>query len=807
MPESLTISSQLPEHPGMNYALLRQEGIEEIARLAGTIWTDYNAHDPGITILEILCYALTDLSYRLAFDIEDLLAYPKQPDIAPPKQFFTAREALSSNPLTLEDYRKLLIDIDGVKNAWLEPIERSQPEIFYDPAHAKLSFLKGDGTEPVLLKGLYRILLEKESGYEDLQLIQSAKNRLQAHRNLCEDFAEIKVLQLEEIVVQAEIEIEDGVNQNVVMAQLYDALQNLVAPSIQFWMLKTLLDAGQSPAKIFTGPALSHGFIDSEQLQQFNRKSQLHISDFIHVILDIPGTKAVKSLTISSNQSPTPQEWALDLDTELTPDLKDLRNLVTDRNIVFYKGQIPANLDLDQIDQMLNKIQTIETPKSTKYKWQDLPIPQGEYRELSDYESIQNDFPLNYGIGEIGLPTSASLQRKAQAKQLQTYLMLFDQILANSMAQLDRAKDLFCFSNPQIQTYFSQNIQHFPAGASILNQNYPKDIDNLQETTASALERKNRFLDHLLAQYSEKFTDYSLLSSASDLSEKAIEDKVKFLLDYLCVSGRRSQAFNYTTLPIQTDINNNVSGLKRRISRLLGFTPQQQALASSQTEGFYLLEHILLRPRPNSTSNISEASTELANSADFLSFSHSITAFQASENPGYVTCISAEHGLSHGDKIQIFYTTSYNGTYSITNITTNGFDIQKSFVVSETGEWSKVSQSADPFSFQISFIFPDWPKRFQDLSFKQLIYDTLIAETPAHITIYCHWFNPEQLREFETTYALWLEQLADESGNSYNQDVVDRLITQLKLGSVEVPGFPALLGYMAIGEDFIITSN
>ena len=81
----------------------------------------------------------------------------------------------------------------------------------------------------------------------------------------------------------------------------------------------------------------------------------------------------------------------------------------------------------------------------------DLPIPKGEYRELSDYESIQNDFPANYGIGELGLPASASPKRKAQAKQLQAYLMFFDLLLANYCAQLEHAKDLFSFQTNQTE--------------------------------------------------------------------------------------------------------------------------------------------------------------------------------------------------------------------------------------------------------------------------------------------------------------------------------------------------------------------
>jgi hypothetical protein len=42
---------------GVDFASLRQEALALIPRLAGENWTDHNSHDPGITILEQVCYA------------------------------------------------------------------------------------------------------------------------------------------------------------------------------------------------------------------------------------------------------------------------------------------------------------------------------------------------------------------------------------------------------------------------------------------------------------------------------------------------------------------------------------------------------------------------------------------------------------------------------------------------------------------------------------------------------------------------------------------------------------------------------
>ena len=67
MKPPVTISKEKPKIPALDYEFLRQEGLKYIEALASDIWTDYNSHDPGITILEMLCYAITDLGLRTNF--------------------------------------------------------------------------------------------------------------------------------------------------------------------------------------------------------------------------------------------------------------------------------------------------------------------------------------------------------------------------------------------------------------------------------------------------------------------------------------------------------------------------------------------------------------------------------------------------------------------------------------------------------------------------------------------------------------------------------------------------------------------
>ena len=756
MTEYLTISNEPPEHPGMNFALLRQEGIEYIERLRGKLWTDYNTHDPGITILEQLCYAISDLSYRLSFEMKDLLAYP--PDAETKKQFFTAREILTVNPLTINDYRKLLIDMKGVKNAWLEII--------------------GEDSQPKIYNGLYRVLIEKESDEDNSEEIKAdddieaeVKLRLNQHRNLCEDFAEIKVLSEEKITIKADIEVEEGVDVNYLIAKIYFDLYNFISPSIEFYTLNELLEKGKIPEDIFNGPSLGKGFIDDEELQKFSRKKELRISDLIQVILDIEGIKTIKNLSLASDQFLTPPDWVLRLgtkDADSAPRLEDIDSFLgnepnnQETHIRLYKGQILSSIGEDEKPLVKRHLKNLwgKSPKSpSSPPKNDLSIPLGEYRELSEYESIQNEFPATYGIGETGLPASASPKRQAQAKQLQAYLMFFDQLLANYLAQLDGAKDLFSLQNPKIKTYFSslELLEHLPGIKEILTdpENYKQTLETITEIPETVRQRKNRFLDYLIAQFAEKFTDYSLLlykitpddpSRQEKLSpeEKQIKDKIAFLQDYPQISADRGKAFNYFAKNEVWDTD-NVSGLKKRISRLLGIPDyRRKDLANSDVEGFHLVEHILLRPRFRS---------------------HDLE-LSKSETTGQVTCESPTHRLTEGEKIKILETKNYNGEYQVIDVTTDTFNIKETFVEEEKGKWVRVS---DPYSFQLSFVFPNWPKRFQDKRFKQLISDILNTETPAHITIYVHWLNKLEMVIFETVYQQWLAKMPE--GDIPDEDI------------------------------------
>ena len=143
MADALSLQPKTPESisrervlaPAQNYALLRETGLARIQALAGAVWTDHNAHDPGMTMLEALAYAVTDLGYRTGFSTADLLTRPDG-QIGPSAEtgLYPAHEALTCAPITIADHRQLLMRVRDVHNAWLDPMQ--DPD---EPANYRLS--------------------------------------------------------------------------------------------------------------------------------------------------------------------------------------------------------------------------------------------------------------------------------------------------------------------------------------------------------------------------------------------------------------------------------------------------------------------------------------------------------------------------------------------------------------------------------------------------------------------------------------------------------------------------------------------
>jgi hypothetical protein len=69
------------------------------------------------------------------------------------------------------------------------------------------------------------------------------------------------------------------------------------------------------------------------------------------------------------------------------------------------------------------------------------------------------------------------------------------------------------------------------------------------------------------------------------------------------------------------------------------------------------------------------------------------------------------------------------------------------------------------YSNQLSFIFPDWPLRFQNTEFRAYLKSSIQEHIPAHFSYDLFYLNVNQLSLFEDTYFNWLDKKKSDDDN------------------------------------------
>lgn len=576
--EHKSITKEVATQNDLDYHFLRKEGIDHIEKLGGAIWTDYNSHDPGITILEMLCYAITDLGMRIDTPIENILS-SEDPLKAINKQFYKASEILPIEPVTALDYRKLFIDIDGVKNCWLRKYDKT---VYVDCKNDLLSYNRNafnaipkSQKKYFNLKGLYRLVVD----FEDLEVAEitevrkEIRKRYHANRNLCEDLITVERVKTHPIAICADIEVETTADEELVHATVLYRIQNYLATKVYFYSIQQMLEKGYTSTQIFDGPVLENGFIDTKELIKAELRDEVRLSDIINIIMEVDGVKVVKDISLGNCDDEVLSESIICI----APDTKPV---LCDKSVFNYnKDVLPLSVNDNKVAEYLAKFEEADAvQKFNASKNKELEIPQGSYSDPGAYTTMQNDFPDTYGITNIGIPGNPTGKRKAQVKQLKGYLLFFDQMLASYFKHLEKINEVLAVNGELTKTFFTQSVKDIEGLAELVSNYDMNNDDNLTEAIFEKLdnniERRNQVLDHLISRFAERFTDYTFIMKSlygSSADEIVLKNKEDFLKDYNEISRARGLAFNYFKQPASNLWNTtNVAGVQKRLARLLG---------------------------------------------------------------------------------------------------------------------------------------------------------------------------------------------------------------------------------------------
>lgn len=665
------------------------------------------------------------------------------------------------------------------------------------------------------------------------EIVETARRVLDENRNLCEDFVSITTVKDEEVAICCDIDVAPGADMDEVQAEVFYAIEEYLNPTIKFYLLKELLDKGYTVDEVFEGPKLEHGFIDTVELERTQLRDEIYTSDIINLVMDIKGVLAVKNFRMtkydaSGNPVPgsTGKSWCMPITLWHKPVFSETKS-----KIVFYKNQFPYLPSLAEVRDTLRWLQAIHMRNKLTGHADDIALPTGRFQSLDEYTSVEYLFPQTYGIGKAGLPTVASPERKGQAKQLKAYLLFYDQLLADFLTQLKNARELFS-TDTIVQTYYAKFLDNIKDIDPIYKKNGasqdllqlvlqsqdstvapPNDWQKLYETNETFLDRRNRFLDHLMSRFAESFNDYVLLMYSLDYETQQetkidpatiISNKIKFLQNYPGVSYDRAAAFNYfpqkysqshkkyvvdTSRLWHTD---NVSGLEKKACFLGGISNYTRRflycigkaaiVPTADTPPKY--NFVFKDSKGNTLTSVTAFTTQAdANNAlpSFLSFvlegdnykiekTGLVWQINVVDSNDNVLAVSNDFDTkAHANTSVQRFIAEFNkecdslGLHLIEHVLLRPRSNQFALAPVCLDPACDFCGEEDPYSFRISVVLPYWPVHFKSLAFRSYFEDILRREAPAHTTVKVCWINNEAMYEFDNAYKAWVTALANYS--------------------------------------------
>lgn len=511
--------------------------------LSGNIWTDYNQHDPGVTILEQLCFGLTELGYRTTFKTTDYFTDSNGHCDFAKQGLYNPEDIFPCAPVTAVDHGKFLF--------------------------AAIPILE-DVAVRVSEQGLYNISvcpfvpMDSESSgiYDNEKISAMVQSVWHSTRSMGEDLESVQVLATEPCYLRAELEIQPHSNPAEIIAEAYFRCARVIASDIQIERYDRLLAEGGTLEHLFTGPLCPMGYCPD---LGFKTVAQLpKNSDLTATIQKIPGVLQVRNLKIVNGAGMPP-------DHHSNPPRLVFPKTIQDPYVVqLFVGNAALPWSLSLLESARSYLQKFEFGyrafrQETQLRSQLPALPQGEYRPLGQYYPIKEHFPQNYGVGHAGLASTASLAAREGASQLKAYLYPMEQTLANSYQTLAHIPELFAIRPQDEKTYFTANLQATPSTRPAA------PLARVDDT----ISRRIRLLEQSLGIYGIAFPS-SLFKQLHGDSPSSHNKRLECMRLYLA------------ELPVLTYARTTPTHWLRRLQLLLGLHEQQVP---------ELIEPILLRKR------------------------------------------------------------------------------------------------------------------------------------------------------------------------------------------------------------------
>lgn len=597
---------------------------------AGQRWTARNDDDPGVTLLQAFAYGVSDVSYRHTLPLIDVLtpgSLPTQPSTAGPlihldhtagvfAPEFGPERALTSSPVTLDDYRRAILDltisVDGhdvfcFRDAQIARVPAEESYRYsYNPVNYAFQFLPdGPSTgQPHRVSGQYWLSVTLTPGVDEPSARNTLVEYLKNHRNLCEQeiipqpFVKVE-LQTPTVQLFLDDDLPEGEAMNQAVAQALWAINLALLPAAIREPAASRLARGEAAEQVYAGPQLDHGWISHLPPPRPMDDAKLTLSAVnvqelsAAAVGAVPGINAVNWVKADNITVPKNQQVQLWVDNK-----GELQS--PGRYIQLYKrGQLIATTHWEaKVKEAYNQLnQTASWATNDPLR----VVPYGRNRHPGFYRTVGASLPPVYGLQQAAEEVAADVD----AKNLLQFLRPFEQLLANSADQLKKLPRLLAFDgrDPEAALWGAAQwplVSDDPLAFEQTHQVVTPDVMAALTTEINDQSQDNEkelaILDHLLGYFGERRAPRALNASAHQSPDGVEFRHVQqgFL--------RQVTRLAYERASISIS---RVSALQRKVAARLGVgkmlfderLQQSGAAFPEQPLPFYMIEHQELLPQ------------------------------------------------------------------------------------------------------------------------------------------------------------------------------------------------------------------
>lgn len=732
------------------YLQLQEKTLSELQRLSGKVWTDFNLHDPGVTITDILNYALTELDYRLAFPLQDYLTTSNKPFDPKAYGFYLPFEVFPVSPVTAKDYREymlsLLLEIDNIR------------------------FLPSpqDGASYKYMVYAEKALFNPTA--EEAYIISRIKECYHKKRNLCEELEDVRFIERKPLSVHGGIHIAAGMDHTQVLAEFLWEILVYLADYPDYYGPEEMELRDISPDRWMDGPLKNGSNIE------FPFRDNTTETKLYHHLLSLNGIIAIHSFHLEDEEGKIINNF----DEFYTITIPDSWEEI---DLKVWVGNTEVTIDMAQVTAY---IRTYYFRYQGKRIQQDGRIafsfvPESTYRPVYEHEPVRNDFPNVYGINRLGLSSLESDRRKAQAKQLKAYLSLFDLTFVRGLSEL---QDLRCWM--QQKPDMPQGQLFTPPYSSYLHDILTElsDIKEVETWNKRVpLKQKEQLLDLWDKLYGEDSNPVALRDFYyyDENPEDALTRRIEFLQKVPSWGENRFCACN-----VHAEISSeNVPGIKKYFCTILGWERDEKKFVSTLLALYKLTWMTDREYFDDNLGNLTVLDPQILKTPgqEYVPLQPCTTDIDAyySKILKHLPVLykvlfeSLFHGgiklenyriIPEGDSYLLAFKCKDNTTWVDLGRFFNKEKLievanrLRHFLVqlnkrSETMYIVEHIYFTPPEPFELTVVLSGWTARTSIPRFREICEDLLLNRLPAHIKIHFRWLDLMEMKAFENTWMSW----------------------------------------------------